>query len=169
MSDRSEPDAYLVQRPRCEPGRNREPRVQHLGDARRRQAIVETRIGLAGRADNDPGILECQEVVAAERQQHRPGRGVGAGQAQVNDLAPLRRDSELHADRLQELRRPGSGSDHHGIGLDHLAIDTDACRPVAAQDKLGGAIHQPRPELGGGASQCGGEPAPIDASATRHE
>ena len=159
----------LVQRPGCQSGRDGETSVQHLGDACRRLAIVEPGIGLARGADDDAGILECQQIVAVERHQHRPARGVGPGQAQVDDLAPLRRHRQRDARGLEQLGAQAPAATTTASAPIDLAADAHARGPVALQDQLRRSAHEPRPTLDGCPVQRGSDPPPIDPRAARHE
>ena len=101
--------------------------------------------------------------MAAEGEHDRPGAGVDAGQAQVDDLAALRFHRDLDADAPAELLRPGTGRDYGVPAGDPLARATDAGEGAVFDDEvLDRRVTNFETALPGGAQERSGEQAAID-------
>ena len=140
---------------------------QHLGLARRGDAIVETDATLARRPDNNARVVERQQVVAAGRQHDRPVARILPRQSQMHDLAALRLDRQRDADgdSSEGAHAPAATTTQSAAIVASRSLDPGDA--IAVGQQFGVALDLPRAETLRRTQQTRRHPSAIDAGAIR--
>ena len=99
--------------------------------------------------------------MVADRDDHRPDRGVDAVELEVDDLAALRLDVDVGAERLGQRPGPRAAGEHDRIRRERHPVEADR---TVGRDGHRAALHRPaEPDHGRG--EPGAQQPTVDACA----
>ena len=120
---RAQADAHLDQGGSSEAGGEGEGVVEHLAQPGGRHPGIEPAARLPGRSRYDATTAERHQVVIADRDDRRPPVGVGIGEVEVDDLAPLRLDVDRRPERGEQRTGPRPAGHDHDVAADRVTVE----------------------------------------------